>query len=130
VARRHRERVRANPALNLLYRIALGAVGGAVLAVGLLLIPYPGPGWLVVFLGLAILASEFRWARRINGFARRQYHRWASWLARQHPSVKVAVTCLVCAVVLLTCWVAGVFGVANNWLGLEWDWLNSPLGGR
>ena len=32
----------------------------------------PGPGWLVVFLGLAILGTEFAWAKRLAAFTKRQ----------------------------------------------------------
>ena len=44
--------------------MAVGVVGGVVLLAGLVLIPLPGPGLLVVPVGLAILALEFAWARR------------------------------------------------------------------
>jgi uncharacterized protein (TIGR02611 family) len=39
------------------------------------LIPYPGPGWLVVFAGLALLATEFERAQRVLTFARTHYAR-------------------------------------------------------
>src|SRR6185437_5496681 len=65
-----RRRIRSHHKVHLLYRIVIGLVGGAVTVTGIVLIPAPGPGWLVVFLGLAILASEFAWAERLLGFAR------------------------------------------------------------
>ena len=39
-------------------------VGASVLVIGIAMIVLPGPAILVVPLGLAILASEFAWARR------------------------------------------------------------------
>jgi tellurite resistance protein TerC len=44
-------------------RIAVGLVGGTVLAVGVALIVLPGPAFVVIPLGLAILGLEFAWAR-------------------------------------------------------------------
>jgi tellurite resistance protein TerC len=44
-------------------RIAVGLVGGTVLAVGVALIVLPGPAFVVIPLGLAILGVEFAWAR-------------------------------------------------------------------
>jgi tellurite resistance protein TerC len=41
------------------------AIGSVVLAVGLAMTVLPGPAVLVIPAGLAILASEFRWARRL-----------------------------------------------------------------
>jgi uncharacterized protein (TIGR02611 family) len=38
--------------------------GGTVVVVGIILMPLPGPGTLIVLVGLAILATEFRWAHR------------------------------------------------------------------
>ncbi len=40
--------------------------GGVVILVGILLLFLPGPGWLVIFFGLAILAAEFPVADRIR----------------------------------------------------------------
>jgi len=39
--------------------------GFTLLALGLVMIITPGPGWLVIFLGLTLLAAEFVWARRL-----------------------------------------------------------------
>ena len=62
---RWRDRLRDQRAADFAYRIVVAVVGLAVLAVGILAIPYPGPGWAIVFLGLGILATEFRWAQRL-----------------------------------------------------------------
>jgi Putative transmembrane protein (PGPGW) len=53
-------------------RLAILVAGLAVVAVGIVLIPAPGPGWLVVFAGLAILATEFTWAEMLLERAKRQ----------------------------------------------------------
>jgi len=45
-------------------RILVAMVGGTVLALGLALVVLPGPAFLVIPAGLAILALEFAWARR------------------------------------------------------------------
>jgi uncharacterized protein (TIGR02611 family) len=46
-------------------RIVAGLLGGSVLLIGLVMIVLPGPAFIVIPLGLAILATEFFWARRI-----------------------------------------------------------------
>ena len=57
--------------LNLIYRVVVGVVGAAIVLGGIVLIPLPGPGWLIVFAGLALLSTEFEWAGRLLDFARR-----------------------------------------------------------
>jgi hypothetical protein len=47
-----------------LKRILVIVVGGTVLAIGVALIVLPGPAFILIPLGLAILAIEFAWARR------------------------------------------------------------------
>jgi uncharacterized protein (TIGR02611 family) len=41
-------------------------VGFALLLVGLIMLVTPGPGLLLIFFGLSILALELEWAREIN----------------------------------------------------------------
>lgn len=72
-------------------RAAVLVAGSALLAIGLALIPLPGPGLLVMLLGLGVLAAEFAWARRTLD----QVKSWTSthlegtavgrWLDRHDP---------------------------------------------
>jgi Putative transmembrane protein (PGPGW) len=45
-------------------KIAVTALGGLIVVVGAALVVLPGPGALVIVLGLAVLAEEYPWARR------------------------------------------------------------------
>jgi tellurite resistance protein TerC len=44
-------------------RIVVMVLGGTLLAIGIALIVLPGPAFIVIPAGLAILAIEFAWAR-------------------------------------------------------------------
>ena len=44
-------------------RIVVGVVGTTVLLLGMVMIVTPGPGLVVIPIGLAILSIEFAWAR-------------------------------------------------------------------
>jgi hypothetical protein len=48
----------------LVRRVIVAVIGGTVLLIGIALMVLPGPAFLVIPLGLAILATEFVWARR------------------------------------------------------------------
>ncbi len=39
--------------------------GFTLLGLGAIMLVTPGPGWLVIFFGLTLLAAEFVWARRL-----------------------------------------------------------------
>lgn len=43
-------------------RLWIGIIGGTVLIFGIVLIVLPGPAFIVIPAGLAILATEFAWA--------------------------------------------------------------------
>lgn len=108
-------------------RIATGIIGGFVLVVGLIAIPYPGPGWLIVFSGLAILATEFDWAQRVLDKVKGMYDQWQDWLKRQSSTVRALFWLLTCLIVVATIWLLNGYGLLNTWFNLGWDWLNSPL---
>ena len=48
-----------------LRKIIIGFIGFTVLLIGVILIFLPGPGLLVIPAGLAILSTEFLWARNL-----------------------------------------------------------------
>lgn len=105
----------------------VGVIGGVVVLVGVVAIPYPGPGWLIVFAGLAILSIEFTWARRVLLFGRRKYEAWSQWVKAQSYIVRGLMLLLTCAVVVATLWLLNGYGFINQWLGLSYDWVESPL---
>jgi uncharacterized protein (TIGR02611 family) len=53
-------------------RIAVTIGGFAVLLAGVALLVLPGPGWLLIFIGLGILATEYVWAQRMLTYARQK----------------------------------------------------------
>jgi uncharacterized protein (TIGR02611 family) len=61
-----RDLIRKNPTANRVYRTGVGVVGGGVTALGVALIPLPGPGVLVALGGLAILGTEFEGAKKAS----------------------------------------------------------------
>ncbi len=125
---RWRDRLRDRPIADLVYRIAVGVVGLAVLSVGIVAIPYPGPGWAIVFLGLAILATEFSAAQRVLKYVRARYDAVMAWFTRQHIAVQAVGTAFTVLIVLATLWLLGPLGWAAGLVGIEWSWLKSPVG--
>jgi hypothetical protein len=47
-------------------------LGGTIVGVGIALLVLPGPGLLVIGIGVALLATEFVWARRLLARLRSQ----------------------------------------------------------
>lgn len=108
-------------------KVLIGIAGGLVVLIGLILVPYPGPGWLIVFAGLAILSTEFMFAARVLEFAKGKYDAWTKWLKRQHWLVKILVLALTTLVVLVTLWLLNAFGIIVAVFNLPYDFLVSPL---
>lgn len=78
-----RERVRALPGGWLGWRIGITIAGVAVIGIGIILLPLPGPGWLIIFAGLGLLGTEYEWAARLLRWAKRHVLRWTRWAAAQ-----------------------------------------------
>jgi uncharacterized protein (TIGR02611 family) len=57
--RRLRERKERHRQRGKLYRISFAAIGIVIILLGVVLIPLPGPGWLIVAIGVGMLALEF-----------------------------------------------------------------------
>ncbi|WP_255450509.1 TIGR02611 family protein [Skermania sp. ID1734] len=127
-AQQLRAKIAESPTLNLIYRIAIAVIGTAVLVVGIITVPYPGPGWLIVFAGLGILASEFEWAHRVLRWVRARYNRFMAWFAEQNVVVKGMGVLFTAVVVVATLWVLGTFGFIGRLAGVDWAWLQSPVG--
>lgn len=95
-------------------------LGGAIVIGGLALVPLPGPGWLIVFVGLAILATEFVWAERLERYARAKVHAWTQWLGRQHIAVRMLVGLATMAFVAAITYLLLVLNGVPQWVPDNW----------
>jgi uncharacterized protein (TIGR02611 family) len=53
-------------------RVVVAGVGGGLVVVGLILLVLPGPGVVLLIAGLAVLATEFAWAKTALVVAKRK----------------------------------------------------------
>jgi uncharacterized protein (TIGR02611 family) len=125
---RWRDRLRERPKAEFGYRIVVGVIGLAVLGLGIVAIPYPGPGWAIVFIGLGILATEFAWARRLLAYAKERYDKVMDWFHRQGKFVQILGGLVTALIVAATLWLLGALDWSAEFVGIEHPWLNSPIG--
>jgi uncharacterized protein (TIGR02611 family) len=67
-------------------RVAVTIAGFAVLLAGIALLVLPGPGWLLIFIGLTILATEYVWAQRLLNAAKRKAEQAKAAVLRKKES--------------------------------------------
>lgn len=90
---------------NRLHRVGVVVAGFLLVGLGVVLVPLPGPGWLVVALGLGLLALEFDRAERLLVPLLDRLERLTLEAATVHPLVRAA------AVGLTVLGVAGAIAV-------------------
>jgi uncharacterized protein (TIGR02611 family) len=104
------------------YRIVVGVVGALIVALGIVAIPLPGPGWLIVIAGLFVLATEFLWAERLLEFTKAHVKRWTDWVTDQPVWVRVllgaATAVFVFGVLVVTLHLTGVPNWMPGWVPL------------
>lgn len=66
------EFIKARRALHMSWQVGVFVVGLAVVVAGVIMLPLPGPGWLVIFGGMAIWATEFVWAQLVLRWTKRK----------------------------------------------------------
>src|SRR3954447_19625006 len=117
------DKIRANPTGRLALKISVATLGAIVVAVGIVLIPFPGPGWAIVILGLAIWAVEFAWARSLLQFTRRQVRSWTRWVGQ--PSLPVRGLVGVCGLIVIAAavWASVRLSLGVDLVAVGWDWL-------
>jgi uncharacterized protein (TIGR02611 family) len=98
--------IRAHPTGSVAFRTAVAVLGGLVVILGLVLVPLPGPGWLIVFFGLSIWAVEFVWARHLLQFGKRLLGQWTTWVALRPWPIKLLIGVAGLAFVGLVVWLS------------------------
>jgi uncharacterized protein (TIGR02611 family) len=66
------EFIRTSRLLHVSWQVGIFVVGLAVVAAGAAMLVLPGPGWLVIFGGMAIWATEFVWAQLVLRWTKRK----------------------------------------------------------
>ena len=101
-----RRRLNTTRAGRIGVKIAVAIVGGLIIALGIVLLPLPGPGWLIILAGLATLSMEFRWARKALLFTREQVRRWTKVVQEGSWLVRITSTALTLVVIGAALWLS------------------------
>ena len=117
------DKIRATPTGRLSLKIVIGILGGIVVAAGIVMIPFPGPGWAVVILGLAIWAVEFAWARNLLEFTKRHVQSWTHWIARQSLPMRAVIGVVGFAFVCAIVWTSVKLTFDKDLAQIIWGWV-------
>jgi len=124
-------RLHANPVLALTTKIVVAVVGALVFLTGVVMIVTPGPAFVLIPLGLAILSTEFAFARRWLDWARTKAEEAKQRSDAMDPAVRrrclVVIGLAVLVVVGLVTWYVAVY----DWPSLAidgWDRVQSLAG--
>jgi len=129
--RRLQERLHANPVTGLLTKVVVTVVGVGVILAGLVMMVAPGPGVVAILAGLAILGTEYHWARRLLHGLRVGAARAAERARAVDPAVRrrrigqaVATVVTVIGGVAAYVWLAGW----PIWAVRGWNWVQGLSG--
>ncbi|MGW0625246.1 TIGR02611 family protein [Streptomyces sp. NPDC002758] len=109
--------VKARRALHLSWQVGVFLIGLAVVVAGIIMLPLPGPGWVVIFGGMAIWATEFVWAQLVLRWTKRKVTEAAQRALDpkvRRRNITLTVIGLVIVVVLVGFYVWR-FGVVMPW---------------
>ncbi|MGC9544107.1 TIGR02611 family protein [Streptomyces sp. UG1] len=66
------EFIKARRVLHLSWQVGVFIIGLAIVIAGIIMLPLPGPGWVVIFGGMAVWATEFVWAQLVLRWTKRK----------------------------------------------------------
>jgi hypothetical protein len=98
----------------------VGALGFLVVAIGIALMPLPGPGLLIVLAGVLILATQFEWAARRVDTVKEKALQGAADSVKTWPRIVVSVIGVVWLIGLGIVW--GIHPDAPSWWPIAEKW--------
>ncbi|WP_405620064.1 TIGR02611 family protein [Streptomyces sp. NBC_01511] len=109
--------IKRSKTLHMSWQVGVFVVGLAVVVAGAAMLVLPGPGWLVIFGGMAIWATEFVWAQLVLRWTRRKVTEAAQKaldpkVRRRNvilTTIGVVIIAVLCAIYLWK------FGLAMPW---------------
>ncbi|MFF1309218.1 TIGR02611 family protein [Streptomyces sp. NPDC058307] len=111
------EFIKSRRLLHLSWQVLVFVIGLAVVVAGIIMLPLPGPGWVVIFGGMAIWATEFVWAQLVLRWTKRK----VTEAAQRALDPKVRRRNIILTSVGLVV-VAAVLGVYVWKFGFEMPW--------
>jgi uncharacterized protein (TIGR02611 family) len=123
---RFRKRATGDSAYRrVIWRVLVTALGGVIVIAGAAMLVLPGPGWAVIFLGLAVLATEYAWAHRLLVFTKDKAQGAASAALdpkRRRRNIWLLIITLL-VVASFVSWYVHHYGwtthAALGWIGLD-----------
>lgn len=113
--------MKARRPLHLSWQVGVFLIGLTVVVIGVIMLPLPGPGWFVIFAGMAIWATEFVWAQLVLRWTKRKVTEAAQ--RALDPRVRRRNLVLTVTGLVLTGALAGVyvwkFGLVVPWKTAE-----------
>ncbi|MEU2660708.1 TIGR02611 family protein [Streptomyces sp. NPDC007325] len=111
------EFIKSRRGLHLSWQVGVFIVGLAVIVAGILMLVFPGPGWLVIFAGMAIWATEFVWAQIVLRWTKRKVTEAAQ--RALDPKVRrrnITLTVIGVVIIAALCgWYLWKFGLVMPW---------------
>lgn len=112
-----RVRLKSNPATRVWFRAGVAVVGVGLIIAALLTGWLPGPGGIPLLLtGLAVLSTEFLWAKRFNKWLLRHLRVYLAWPPARKRNFWLVVVVVVCVLWWSYLAVAGVPAWLPQWL--------------
>ena len=121
----------AHPLLSVTTKLVVAIVGALVTGIGIIMVVTPGPAFVMIPVGLAILSTEFEFARRWLRWARRQAERARERADALDPAVRRRRLLLTAAAVLLVVAAAAAYVAVYDWPHFAiggWEWVQSTAG--
>ncbi|WP_432586048.1 TIGR02611 family protein [Streptomyces sp. HD1123-B1] len=103
--------------LHISWQVGVFIVGLAVVVAGIIMLPLPGPGWLVIFGGMAIWATEFVWAQLVLRWTKRKVTEAAQRAldpkVRKRNLILTTIGLIICAAAITV--YVWKFGIVMPW---------------
>ena len=114
-------RLHANPVISLVTKVVVTIVGSVVTLVGIITLVTPGPAVVIIPLGLAILATEWHWARRVLVWVRTKFRQAQARSAALDPVVRRRRRVLSAIAVIVVVGAAAAYLYVYDWPTLAID---------
>lgn len=73
---------------KIIRQIIVLVLGIPVIIVGIILLPLPGPGWVVILTGLYIISREFAWAKKYIDYIESKLRLIAKKVKEKHKALQ------------------------------------------